>query len=74
MAEELLEVMGKMMFVLGLNFEKKESNIDSKKEEVLLNIIADMRQKLRQEKNYMLSDYVRDELLKNGISIQDKKL
>lgn len=74
MAEELLEVIGKMMFVLGLNFEKKESNIDSKKEEVLLNIIADMRQKLRQEKNYMLSDYVRDELLKNGISIQDKKL
>ena len=75
LAQELLGVMMQMEFILGLKFEKtlvvKEENNN---EEILANIIADVRTKLRTEKNYALSDYIRDELAKNGIVVSDKKV
>ena len=75
LAQELLGVMMQMEFILGLKFEKtlvvKEENNN---EEILANIIADVRTKLRTEKNYALSDYIRDELAKNGIVVNDKKV
>lgn len=72
-AKELLYVMDKIGFVLGLDF-KKEDKKDNGNEEILANIIADIRTKLRSEKNYVLSDYIRDELAKNGIVVSDKKI
>ena len=72
-AKELLYVMDKIGFVLGLNF-KKEIKQENSNEEILSNIIADIRTKLRSEKNYALSDYIRDELAKNGIVVNDKKI
>lgn len=59
--------------VLGLKFETQTSK-DSEKVEVLLNIIEQVRNELRAEKNFELSDKIRDELAKNGISLFDKKL
>ena len=75
-AKEFLYVMNRIAFVLGLEFKKEESVDGSKvsNEEVLANIIADVRTKLRAEKNYALSDYIRDELAKNGIVVNDKKI
>ena len=40
-------------------------------EEELLNIIADVRQKLRAEKQYDLSDEIRDKLVSLGIEVSD---
>ena len=37
-------------------------------------IIAKVRNQLRLEKNYQMSDFIRDEMAKSGITVQDKKL
>ena len=65
------------MFEDVLGFEFKSDII--KKEEVdnddkLLGLIASVREQLRLNKNYELSDYIRDELNKLNINISDKKL
>lgn len=63
--------------VLGFDFKcdtiSVVDNKNSSNEESLLNLIASIREKLRASKNYELSDYVRDELGKLNISINDKK-
>lgn len=75
LASQLLFVMNKISFILGLNFEKEQSNQNSQsKEDVLLEIIADVRNKLRMEKNYQMSDYIRDKLSENNIVVNDKKV
>ena len=63
--------------VLGFEFvcdkmdaEDAEGN-DSEK---LLELISAIRDKFRAEKNYAMSDYIRDELNKLNISISDKKI
>lgn len=73
LASEMVEVMGKIAFVLGLDFAKQEEKDDGK-EGVLLNIISDVRNKLRADKNYQMSDYIRDKLSENGITVNDKKV
>ena len=65
--------------VLGFTFKSQEvaevsseeSNNDSEK---LLALIGEIRDKLRADKNYALSDYIRDELNKLNINISDKKI
>lgn len=65
--------------VLGFTFKSQEvvevavqpANDDSEK---LLALIGDIRDKLRGDKNYALSDYIRDELKKIDITINDKKI
>ena len=61
--------------VLGFDFKFdiiKEESKDNNAE--LLNLIADVREKLRLNKNYEMSDYIRNELNKLDITISDKKL
>ena len=61
-----------MFFVLGLkveNGEQKDNNSDK-----LLDLVSDVRTKLRAEKNYALSDYIRDKLASLGIESKDKKI
>ena len=65
------EAFDKMFYILGLD-TKIESSADNS--ENLLNVIADVRNKLRAEKNYAMSDYIRDELNKLGIESKDKKV
>ncbi len=75
LASELLFVMNKIAFVLGLNFEKEQTQEKTEnKEEILLSIISDVRNKLRAEKNYQMSDFIRDKLSENGIVVSDKKV
>ena len=49
----------------------KETMESSIKEDALMNILIDLRSKLRTEKLWKLADYVRDELDKVGIELKD---
>ncbi|MBN1923748.1 MAG: cysteine--tRNA ligase [Nanoarchaeota archaeon] len=60
----ILELLG----VLGLNPENK--TITDKTEKVM-NLIIKVREELRKEKNYKLSDKVRDDLKREGIILND---
>ncbi|MBR3885722.1 MAG: cysteine--tRNA ligase [Clostridia bacterium] len=61
--------------VLGFDFKfdiMKEETTSN--DEVLLDLIASVREKLRANKNFEMSDYIRDELSKLDITIKDKKI
>lgn len=73
-ASSLLFVMNKIAYVLGLDFSVKTEEKDSGESEKLLEIISDVRNKLRSEKNYQMSDYIRDRLAESGIVVKDKKI
>lgn len=75
MAGEVVSLMNKIGFVLGLDFSSKEQiKEENSNEEKLLEIIAKVRNQLRAEKNYQMSDFIRDEMAQAGITVQDKKL
>lgn len=74
LASEMLFVMNKIAFVLGLDFGKTEEKQDAGESEKLLEIISDVRTRLRAEKNYQMSDYIRDRLAESGITVNDKKI
>ena len=75
LASETLDVFGKISFILGLDFAQADaSSKDNGNEEKLLAIISDVRNKLRAEKNYAASDYIRDQLSAAGIVVNDKKV
>ena len=62
--------------VLGFNFKYDTIKVQTTESNdvKLVSLISDIREKLRQNKNYELSDYIRDELVKLNITTQDKKL
>ncbi len=64
--DTLIELLG----VLGLDFTKKKG-FDDKKIDELLKIIIDIRDKARKEKNFELSDEIREKLRKIGLQIED---
>ena len=53
--------------ILGLNLKKDIINNDS-----VLEILLELRDNARKEKDYKLSDNIRDELAKIGINLNDK--
>lgn len=55
--------------ILGLTFE----NNSNSKEKELLNIISNIRNKYREEKNYEEADKIRDELKEIGITLNDRR-
>jgi len=55
---------------LGILFYK-EATQSSIKEDALINILIDVRSKLRSEKQWALADYIRDEIDKAGIELKD---
>jgi cysteinyl-tRNA synthetase len=65
--------------ILGFTFVSNAETVivEEEKEDnsaVLLDLIGGIREKLRADKNYALSDYIRDELNKLDITISDKKV
>lgn len=74
LASEMLFVLNKIAFVLGLDFGKTEEKQDAGESDKLLEIISDVRARLRAEKNYQMSDYIRDRLAESGITVNDKKI
>jgi cysteinyl-tRNA synthetase len=65
--ETLLELLG----VFGLDFTKKEVVGDVKLNEIM-DIVIEIRDKARQEKEYNLSDEIRKKLKKVGIQLEDE--
>lgn len=57
--------------VLGL-FEKRSQDLDGLTED-LISLIADLRQRQREAKNYALADDIRDNLAMIGVDLQDTK-
>lgn len=55
--------------ILGLTFE----NNSNSKEKELLDIISNIRNKYREEKNYEEADKIRDELKEIGITLNDRR-
>lgn len=55
--------------ILGLTFESNKSS----KEKELLDIISNIRNKYREEKNYSEADKIRDELKEIGITLNDRR-
>ncbi|MGM9878375.1 MAG: cysteine--tRNA ligase [Bacilli bacterium] len=56
--------------ILGLSFE---DNVTSNREDELINFIIKLRSQAREEKRYDLSDEIRDELIKMGITLKDSR-
>jgi len=55
--------------ILGLKFNTSNAS----KENELIEIISNIRNKMREEKNYELSDKIRDDLKSIGITLNDRK-
>ncbi|MCR4880660.1 MAG: cysteine--tRNA ligase [bacterium] len=73
--EKALEYAGLLLGisgVLGFNFDKKEELSDSVTQG-LMNLIIDIRKDARAEKNWALSDKIRDGLGALGITLKDSK-
>ena len=64
--ETLLELLG----IFGLDFSKKKEDVDIKLNE-LMDIIINIRDKARKEKNYEISDEIRNKLKEAGIELED---
>ncbi|UCE07493.1 MAG: cysteine--tRNA ligase, partial [bacterium] len=65
--KEIIEEFDKF---LGILFYK-EAFKSSIKEEVLINILIDVRNKLRAEKMWSLADHIRDQLDSIGVELKD---
>jgi len=55
--------------ILGLNFESKKNDNQNQ----ILDLLIEIRDKERENKNYIISDFIRDKLNTLGINIEDKK-
>lgn len=73
LAGEYVGALDEVAFVFGLKFEEAEKEESNTNNDKLIEIVSAVRNKLRAEKNYAMSDYIRDELSKNGIVVSDKK-
>lgn len=69
----VVNVFDKIFDILGLKVETSEKKEDNNTDK-LLDLLSNVRTTLRQEKNYALSDYIRDELSKIGVESKDKKV
>lgn len=62
------ETMGKLCDVLGIITEKKEEILDSEVEDLIAK-----RQQARKDKNFVLADEIRGQLLDMGIILEDTR-
>lgn len=66
-------VLLKFSSVLGFDLKKSETSLGDDLSSELMEIIISVRQKAREEKNWAISDMVRDELGKLNIVLKDQK-
>ena len=72
--ENLSVTMNAFVFdVLGLVDETQESGKTTNKLEEVVDLLIDMRNEARANKNFALSDEIRDKLLAIGIQLKDGK-
>lgn len=58
--------------ILGLSFKKNDTSLS--KEDALIKYIIELRNNARNEKRFDISDNIRDNLLKMGITLKDSKV
>jgi cysteinyl-tRNA synthetase len=68
--KEIKNLLNELGNILGLNFSVKST--ESYLQEELVNILVDVREKLRENKNYELADEIRSRLRDVGINLEDK--
>lgn len=72
--EKLREIVRRYVFdILGLRDEKAASAGGKDLVSPLVNMLLDLRQAAKTEKNWALSDKIRDELTAIGIRVKDRK-
>ncbi len=72
--ERFLEIKSLILLILKiLGFSEAKEKFESKIVDDLLNIIIEVRQRLREEKRFDLSDKIREDLKNLGIIVEDKK-
>jgi cysteinyl-tRNA synthetase len=59
-----------LLSIFGLDFTKEEEGTDIKLDEIM-DVIINIREKARKDKNYAISDEIRDKLKKAGIQLED---
>jgi cysteinyl-tRNA synthetase len=64
------EILRELTGVLGLRLREKEGKSDAAP---FIDLLLEIRQELREEKNWALADKIRDKLTKLGIIIEDSK-
>lgn len=67
-----LAILLKLSSVLGFNLTKAEGLSDDLSSQ-LMELVISIRQKARDEKNWAMSDFIRDELAKLNIVVKDQK-
>jgi len=67
--KEVKNLLNEFGDILGLTFSVESSTSDS---DELVNILVDVREKLREKKDYELSDEIRSKLSDAGINLEDK--
>ncbi|HEX3013357.1 MAG TPA: cysteine--tRNA ligase [Methanobacterium sp.] len=67
--KEVKELLNEFGDILGLKFSVESIKSDS---EELINILVDVREKLREKKDYELADEIRSRLRDAGINLEDK--
>ena len=58
--------------ILGFDLTKSE-NLSDDLSSQLMELVISLRQKSREEKNWVMSDFIRDELAKLNIVLKDQK-
>jgi cysteinyl-tRNA synthetase len=68
--KEIKNLLNELGDILGLPFSYESPQDDSK--DKLINILVEVREKLRKNKNYELADEIRSRLRDIGINLEDK--
>ena len=67
--KEARESLASMLDILGL---LAEESFEDKESDSFIELLVDVRSKLRQEKRFDLSDYIRDRLRENKVELKDQ--
>ena len=59
--------------VLGLTLEENSSSAEGGQADAFIDLLVNLRQTLRTEKNWALADKIRNDLLNLGVVIEDSK-
>ncbi|MEZ4490069.1 MAG: cysteine--tRNA ligase [Cyanobacteriota/Melainabacteria group bacterium] len=71
--QEYARVLKSHAMVLGLTLEDNRQQLDSDTSAQLVELLLNLRDRARQNKDYQASDFIRDQLAAQGISVMDSK-
>lgn len=72
-AQKILEYFNKIKLIFFGDLKLKEEKIKADESAKFIDLLINLRNKVRDEKNYELSDYIRKKLEELGVSVSDSK-